>query len=146
MLLSSLPRAVVDAPDPGGWSARDLVAHLVDRGRIQRTRVERLLALPGADIEDADERQSLEASGLRPWLLADLLATLDREHTADAERYATLEDGDLGRSGVHSAAGEITVSHLVHQAAYHDTVHIAQIAAAVGASPAAGRGPFAMFG
>ncbi len=145
-LLASLPQEVVDAPDPGGWSARDLVAHLVDRGRIQRARVERLLAQPDAHIEDADEQEGLEASGLRSLPLADLLAMLEREHPADAERYSALEAADLAASGRHTAAGDITVAHLVHQAAYHDTIHIAQIATAVGASPAKGRGPFAMFG
>lgn len=145
-LLSTLPQAIIDAPDPGGWSARDLVAHLVDRGRIQRARVERLLGQPGADIEDADEQASLEASGLRPLPVATLLDTLERERADDIERYARLDDANLALSGIHSAAGPITVAHLVHQAAYHDTVHIAQMASAVGASPAGARGPFAMFG
>lgn len=145
-LLAAQPAPVVEAPDPGGWSARDLIAHLVDRGRIQRARVERLIAAPGADIEDIDEHASLEASGLRQGALDALLATLDEERSADVARYGALAEGALAITGVHSVAGEITVAHLIHQAAYHDTTHIAQIANALGTSPGAGRGPFAMLG
>jgi uncharacterized damage-inducible protein DinB len=145
-LLASLPASVVERPDSGGWSARDIVAHLVDRGRIQRARVERLLAQPGAGIEDSDERATLAASGLRPWPLAALLDEFERARADDVVRYAALAAADLARPGVHSVAGEITVANLIHQAAYHDTQHLGQIAAALGAAPAAGRGRMGMFG
>ena len=145
-LLAGLPSEVVDAPDSGGWSARDIVAHLVDRGRIQRARVERLIDQAGADIEDTDEHATLEASGLRFWTLAALLDELERGRADDVAHYAALSDAELGSHGLHSVAGEITVANLIHQAAYHDTQHLGQVASALGAAPAAGRGRMGVFG
>jgi hypothetical protein len=144
-LLTAMPPAVLDAPDPGGWSARDVVAHLVDRGRIQRARVERLLEHAGATIDDRDEHESLEASGLRPLPLEELLGLFERERAADFARYSSLRAHHEAVRGTHSVAGEISVANLVNQAAYHDAIHIAQIANALAAAPAAGRGAFAMF-
>lgn len=145
-LLAELPAALVDTPDAGGWSARGFVAHLVDRGRIQRARVERLIEQPGARIEDSDEHATLEASGLRPWVLAALLDELERGRADDVARYAALSPADLASGGVHSVAGEITVANLINQAAYHDTQHIGQVAAVLGPAPAAGRGRMGVFG
>lgn len=145
-LLSVLPPEVLGLPDSGGWSAHDIVAHLVDRGRIQRERVDRLLAQPGTAIEDRDEQESLAASGLPAQPLATLLDILDRERANDVALYSRLRPFELDLRGVHSVAGEISVANLVNQAAYHDTMHLAQIAGAIGQSPAAGRGAFAMFG
>lgn len=145
-MLSMLPPGVLKRPDSGGWSAHDIVAHLVDRGRIQRERVDRLLAQPGATIEDRDEQVSLEESGLRARGLADLLDSLERERANDVALYSRLRPFELEFRGVHSAAGEISVANVVNQAAYHDAMHIAQVAGAIGQSPAAGRGAFAMFG
>ncbi len=145
-LLAGLPPAAVERQDAGGWSPRDLVAHLADRGRIQRARVERLIAAPGATIEDSDEHATLAASGLRSRPLAELLATLARERAADVQRYAALSPERLEHTGVHSVAGAITAAQLINQAAYHDLQHVRQIAATLAALPDAGRGPFAMFG
>ncbi|MSQ36311.1 MAG: DinB family protein [Dehalococcoidia bacterium] len=145
-LLAGLPSAAVEMRDAGGWSPRDLVAHLTDRGRIQRARVERLIAAPGATIEDSDEHATLAASGLRSRPLAELLATFARERAVDVQRYATLSPERLADAGVHSAAGAITAAQLIHQAAYHDLQHVRQIAATLAVLPDAGRGPFAMFG
>jgi hypothetical protein len=145
-LLAGLPSALVDAPDAGGWSARDLVAHLVDRGRIQRERVERLINENGAAIEDSDEHVTLEASGLRPWKLAALLDAFEGARADDVARYAALTPADLASPGLHSVAGEITVANLINQAAYHDTQHLGQIASLLGSAPAAGRGRMGVFG
>ena len=145
-LLAPLPPEVLGHPDPGGWSAHDIVAHLVDRGRIQGERVDRLLTQPGATIEDCDEQESLLASGLRGQPLPALLDTLDRERANDVALYSRLRPFELDLRGLHSVAGEISVANLVNQAAYHDTMHLAQIAGAIGQSPAAGRGSLALFG
>ncbi len=145
-LLASLPLEVLESPDDGGWSAHDVVAHLVDRGRIQRERVDRLLATPGAAIEDRDEQESLEASGLRGVPLAELLDTFERERAGDVALYSRLRSFELEPRGPHLVAGEISVANLVNQAAYHDTGHLAQIAVAIGRSPGAGRGAFVLFG
>jgi hypothetical protein len=146
VLLAGLPAAAVERADAGGWSARDVVAHLVDRGRIQRERVERLLAEPGATIEDLDEQQTLASSGLRRRSLDELLALLERARREDVARYTALPDTAIARAGVHTVAGTITVAQLIHQAAYHDLLHLRQVAATLASFPGAGRGPLAMFG
>jgi hypothetical protein len=145
-LLSGLPSEVYDRPDEGGWSARDLVAHLVDRGRIQRERVERLVAQPGSVIEDSDEHETLAASGLRSVALDALLEQLSEARSQDVARYAGLSGEELSAPGQHTAIGAITVANLIHQAAYHDLQHLRRIATVLATFPDAGRGQFAVFG
>lgn len=104
-LPTGLPVEAVDRPDAAGWSAHDIVAHLVDRGRIQRARVERLLATPGAVIEDTDEQVTLEASGLRAWALGTLMDQLSVARADDVLRYAALRPEELVIVGQHAVAG-----------------------------------------
>lgn len=124
--------------------AHEIVDHLIDRGRIQRERVERFTTKPGANIKDRDERESLEASGLRGVPLPELLDVLERDRASDVALYSGLRPFELELRGMHSAAGEISVTNLVNQTAYHEAMHFAQIAVAIDRSPGTGRGAFAM--
>jgi hypothetical protein len=144
-LLPRLPSDALERQDAGGWSARDVVAHLVDRGRIQRARVDRLAAESGATIEDSDERATLEASGLRASPLADLLQALALDRERDLAYYRALSDEELTRQGAHTVVGMITIANLINQAAFHDLQHLAQIANAIATLPHAGRGALASF-
>jgi len=144
-LLAELPTAVIERPDDGGWSALDNVAHLVDRGRIQRGRVDRLSVHPGATIEDSDERTTLEASGLRFSLLSDLLDAFSTEQLEDVAVYERLTDDRLAATGEHTVVRAISVANLIHQLAYHDLQHLIQIANVVATFPHPGRGRLAAF-
>lgn len=144
-LTASLPDAILDARDGEGWSARDIVAHLLDRWPSQRTRVHKMLAEANPIILDEPEVAGLEASGLRERPLAWLLGEFERARAAEAASFRALTASDLARPGQHSVAGPITIAELLNHVAYHDLLHVQQIAATLALVPNAGRGAFGMF-
>ncbi|MBM4410549.1 MAG: DinB family protein [Chloroflexi bacterium] len=144
-LTASLPEAIVEARDGDGWSARDIVAHLLDRWPSQRDRVEKMLAEANPVILDEPEVAGLEASGLRHRPLMWLLDEFERTRAAEADAFRGLSASDLARPGQHSVAGPITIAELLNHVAYHDLLHVQQIAATLARVPNAGRGAFGMF-
>jgi hypothetical protein len=144
-LTASLPEAATDARDGEAWSTCDIVAHLLDRWRSQSGRLRRMLAEDNPVILDEDEVAGLEASGLRQRPIAWLLDEFERARATEAPILARLSAADLARPGQHSVAGPITIAELLNHVAYHDLLHIEQIAATLALVPNAGRGPFGMF-
>lgn len=144
-LTATLPEAIVEACEDDGWSARDVVAHLLDRWPSQRDRVEKMLAEANPVILDEDEVAGLEGSGLRQRPLAWLLGEFERTRAAEADAFRGLTTSDLARTGQHSVAGPITVAELLNHVAYHDLLHVQQIAATLARVPNAGRGAFGVF-
>ena len=64
---------------------------------------------------------------------------------AEAGTFLGLTAADLARTGRHSAAGPITMAEMLNHVAYHDLLHVQQIAATLARVPNAGRGAFGMF-
>jgi hypothetical protein len=63
--------------------------------------------------------------------VASLLDEIETERPRRVSALGHLAPEDLRRRGEHDQAGRITVSDIVHQWAYHDLMHLAQIAAIV---------------
>jgi uncharacterized damage-inducible protein DinB len=139
-LARGLPDELLEHADDGRWSVRDIVAHLLDRRRYQRGRIELMLAEEHAGFPDVDEAESLEASGFRTRTVASLLDELERERTGDLARFTALDEGELGRTGEHSAVGTVTVANMLSHIAYHDLLHVSQAAETVAAIAHLGRG------
>lgn len=144
-LTATMPEAIIEARDGDGWSARDIVAHLLDRWPSQCGRVRLMLAEVHPTILDEDEVAGLAASGLRQRPLAWLLDEFGRARAAEAGTFLGLTAADLARTGRHSAAGPITMAEMLNHVAYHDLLHVQQIAATLARVPNAGRGAFGMF-
>ena len=143
-LLGDVPADVAATTGPEGWSPRDVVAHLVVAGRLGALdRASRAVGDEGASFAGYDEESELDASGLRGEPVAVLLRLLEAERGGCLVLTRTLEGDDLARSGVHEDVGRVTVAELLHQTAYHDSLHIAQIASLLSASFMAGRGALA---
>jgi hypothetical protein len=139
-ILRSTPdvlRALFDAlaePDvlhavDDGWSPRDALAHLVDtEAGLLAERLHRIVDEDRPFIRSIDAPARLVEGGYRDRSVASLLdelASLRRRHV---EWLAALPDADLARAGDHDEAGEITASDVAHQWAYHDLMHLKQIA------------------
>lgn len=110
-------------------------------GALERAR--RALTEDAPTFAWYDEEGELAASGLRGRPAAELIAILEGERAAHPALGAELSAADLGRSGVHAEVGEVRVAELLHQAAYHDSLHIAQIASLLSGSFVGGRGALA---
>ncbi len=144
-LTATLPEVTIEAREGEGWLARDVVAHLLDRWPSQRGRVQKMLAEVNPAILDENEVAGLEASGLRQRPLAWLLDEFERARAAEAATFRALTETDFARTGRHSVAGPITIAELLNHVAYHDLLHIQQIAGTLALVPNAGRGTFGMF-
>ncbi len=74
-----------------------------------------------------------------------LLDEFERARAAEAATFRGLSASDLARTGRHSVAGPITIAELLNHVAYHDLLHVQQIAGTLALVPNAGRGAFGMF-
>lgn len=144
-LLAELPEGWLGEPDTaGGWTARDVVGHLIS-----------------AELEDWIPRAEiiLRDGPSRSFDPFDRLAHVDRDRgvplTALIERFAELRsanlsrlhelvrDGaDLERRGRHPELGEVTLRQLLATWAVHDLDHVAQVYSSLAASQGDAVGPW----
>lgn len=128
-LLSGLPSSAVEAPNPEGWSLKDIVAHLLDvEDGVMVERITRMLESDRPFIRSIDPPARLAAGGYAARPLDDLLDDLARQRARHVPWLASLTSEQLARAGEHDEAGEIYVVDLAHQWAAHDLTHLRQIA------------------
>lgn len=128
-LLDGLPDETTFAAGPEGWSARDVLAHLLSvhyASNLQRVRW--MLDTDDPHIPNIDEKMVLEESGMRAWPVARLLDEFAAARGTAMEMVRGITPEQLGRTGRHEVAGTITIEGILHHVAYHDLSHIAQIA------------------
>jgi len=144
-LVEGVPEEVRQAAPPpeanaGDWSISTVVAHLIDGHRRQASRIRLMVEQGNPVLQNADEWEAMLASGLLGRPTEELLATFEECRAADVPWYEGLSDADLGRTGVHSLGGEVTVANILNHAAYHDAQHLGQIARLIEVAAHAGRG------
>jgi hypothetical protein len=128
-LLSGLPSSAVEAPNPEGWSLKDIVAHLVDvEDGVMVERITRMLESDRPFIRSIDPPARLTAGGYASRSLDALLDDLARQRAAHVLWLSSLTSEQLARAGEHDEAGEIYVIDLAHQWAAHDLSHLRQMA------------------
>ncbi|MGE5360903.1 MAG: DinB family protein [Bacteroidales bacterium] len=128
-------------PAPARFSIAEVVAHLAHSERhCYRARVDRFLAEEMPELQPDDAQMYLELYKNRD-------PEQDFAHFED-QRATNIEllrglPGDAGsRKAMHRAAGEITLSQMLHEWALHDLGHVRQIAELVRARKyLAGAGP-----
>jgi hypothetical protein len=120
---------VLDLPLDDGWSAKDVVAHLLDvQGVAFTDRMRRIVAEDRPLIKPIDPSQRLEEQGYASWTIERLLSELEQTRGGEVSFLRSLSTDDLRRIGQHQEAGEVSVSDLAHYCAVHDMMHLAQIA------------------
>jgi hypothetical protein len=127
-LLAPLPEDVVRAPNPEGWSLKDIVAHLHDAESVAfADRIERMLNEERPFVHSIDPPARLLAGSYAARGLSELLADLARLREEHVTWLAGLTDTQLHRIGEHDRFGEISVGDVAHQWAAHDMAHLRQI-------------------
>jgi hypothetical protein len=144
-LLADLPDGWLGEPDTvGGWTARDVVGHLIS-----------------AELDDWIPRAEiiLRDGTSRPFDPFDRFAHVERDRDVPlatlVERFGDLraqslarlgelvqDDADLDRRGRHPELGEVTLGQLLATWAVHDLDHLAQVYASLAASRDATVGPW----
>ena len=145
-LLEAVPLALAEAPLDGGWSPKDVIAHLSiseDFGSIGRLR--RVVAEDTPLLPSYDETRELERSGLRGAALEELLARFERQRDEDVAWLRALPSGAYQRAGRHEEVGVVTGAELIFQCAYHDHLHLEQLARMLRAPFEPLRGPLRVF-
>ncbi len=146
VLLEALPDDVITTADAGGWSPRDVVAHMI--ATEASGLAERVTAIRDSDHPELgyiDEQQQLDDSGLRAQPLATLLDSFANSRADSLDLILALADGVLDRGGHHQHVGDVTAAELLNHKAYHDALHIAQIADMVAAGLHVNSGPMQAF-
>jgi len=128
-LFGGQPEDVLDRRGVEGWSAKDVLAHVLS---IQQPAiVERVRLMVDGDVPslpDVDEHVTLERSGLRGRPARELLQKFTEERAQAMAFLEALKPDQLRRRGRHELAGEICAADAIHHMAYHDLLHIAQAA------------------
>lgn len=129
-LLAALPPDLTETAAEGDWSPKDVVAHLLlaeRNGAVARIRT--IVTTDDPLLQNRDEDDELAQSGTRARSLPDLLAEFAQLRADDVTWLGMLDERTLLRGGRHSAVGRVTARELLFHAAYHDCLHLAQLAA-----------------
>ncbi|GAB5534918.1 MAG: hypothetical protein Rubg2KO_11670 [Rubricoccaceae bacterium] len=148
-LLRPLPLEWIDATDgPGTWSARHVVAHLLDGETVD-------WAVRARAILDADSAPpafdayniagSVAASEHQPF--PNLLDAFSEARTANVAwlRDAAPSESDLERTGIHATFGPVTLRQLLATWVAHDHGHMVQITRTLARQYRAEVGPWTAF-
>ena len=144
-LLAGLPDGWLAEPDvDGGWTARDVVGHLITAEQANWIpRVRRLLEKGTSEPFDGFDRFAhVEREAGVP--LADLLERFSALRSASLVRLRELvtDESDLDRRGRHPEFGEVTLRQLLSSWAVHDLDHLQQVFASLAGSRDRAVGPW----
>lgn len=140
-LVTSIPAHAFERPLDEGWSVKDVVAHLADAELIAfAERIGRIAESDRPFIRSIDPPARLATGRYRDRSLEDLLGEFTFRRARNLELVNRLSAEDLMRVGEHDEAGEITIYNVVHQWAYHDLMHLKQIASMLQTSLIEGMG------
>jgi hypothetical protein len=127
-MLAPLPATLVEQPGKGGWSARDVVAHLASRQSISITgRINAVLEQQGATMPGVPE-SLMDVKPYRSRPFAELLAEFEDGRADAVILLRRLTPDQLDWRGVHHGVGELTIAEVIHHVAFHDLLHVSQAA------------------
>lgn len=118
----------LDWPEPGGWSSRQVVTHLLDTEVVYSMRFRKIIAEDDAILPAFDQNRWTEflTPGRDPARTLETFEHLRRDNVA-LLRAVTATPARLDRTGRHPEYGVLTLrDHLLHLAP-HDLNHAAQI-------------------
>jgi uncharacterized damage-inducible protein DinB len=144
-LLAGLPESWLTARDtPNGWTARDVVGHLISAELDDWIPRAEIILNDGTSraFESFDRFAHKERD--RDATLHQLLDRFAELRAASIMRLRELviDEDDLSRRGLHPELGEVTLGQHIATWTVHDLDHIAQIYAALAGSRDAAVGPW----
>ncbi len=116
-------------PEPGGWSIRQIVAHLADGEIVATMRMRQILAEENPKLEAFDQdawAKNLDYARRKP---SQSLETFRRIRGENYELLKDLPETTFERAGVHSERGRVTLRQLLQLVAEHAESHAAQLRA-----------------
>jgi hypothetical protein len=147
-LLDGLPESWLGEPDvAGGWTARDVVGHLISAEIANWIpRVTMVVEKGTGEAFDGFDRFAHveRDTGVPLTALVDRFGAL-REASLRRLRELVTSDADLERRGRHPELGEVTLRQLLSAWTVHDLDHLQQIFASLAGSRDQAVGPFKVY-
>ena len=109
----------------GRWSILEVIAHLGDFEQLTALRLRSILANDNPPLPTIDGE--LFVGTHRGESLANLVAQLSFARHANLDLVSRLGEAELGRTGVHFSAGQLSLSQLMERAQSHQEQHLRQI-------------------
>jgi hypothetical protein len=130
-LTATLGESALDfRPSPDAWSAREILAHLVDDEMyVMRTRVERVIKEDHPHLAPHDEKKWYPSRNTTRDSLSELLADFELQRRASLGMMHMLRDSDWAREGYQPEYGHLSAEGWLARWVDHDTVHLRQIEA-----------------
>jgi uncharacterized damage-inducible protein DinB len=125
------PERLAASPADGGWSAREVLAHLADFELIAGVRLRTVVTLDRPALATYDQ----EACTARFGGLESVDEALERwlvNRRANVRLLAALEPADWQRTGMHHERGEEPLAKTVAMLLRHDRAHLDQMREAAG--------------
>ena len=139
-LFAKLPDATGTEPLDDGWSARHVLAHVLDTEEVIVGRMRRIVEEDRPFIASIDPLARLQAAGYLERNVDSLLHDFETRRAEGIAWLRSATDAQLARLGEHDEAGEISAADHAHQWAYHDLMHLKQLASIVEAVVERGMG------
>ncbi|HJZ60367.1 MAG TPA: DinB family protein [Gemmataceae bacterium] len=116
---------LVARPVPGRWSTLELICHLADFEAVFAERMKRIIALGETPLlVAADEKLFLKHLKYHDRDAGEELALIDATRGQMARLIRTLTPEQLQLTGVHTAAGLITLEKVIQTAINHVQHHL----------------------
>ena len=133
LLAGALREDLAETPADADWSPRDLVCHLVlaeENGAMARIRA--VVSDDQPLLLNWDDEEVLRDSNLRLLPIGVLVSKLADMRKENVAWLAGLAPEAFSRTGRHSEVGKVRGEEFLFHAAYHDSLHISQLARMVG--------------
>jgi len=116
-------------PAANRWSIAEVLEHLSHtEGHCFRARVELMVSEDNPAIEPYDQEAYFAAGQYSGRDAEDSFDHFEEQRELNLEYLRELPASVANRTGTHGKLGLMTVSHLMHEWAFHDLGHIRQIA------------------
>lgn len=117
------------APEPGQWSARQILAHLADSEIVGADRLRRVIAEDNPRLAAYDQEAWARRLGYERRRVADALDLFRRLRTENHQLLQSLPEDAFQRQATHSETGRVTLRELVASDVEHVEKHARQIQA-----------------
>ncbi len=115
----------------GDWSAIEVVGHMVDKMTIWRGRVEQIRIEDTPQLPDYDQDAFVRERDYQNAELLNLLERLDQVCQRFSAAVLAVTETDLGRIGIHSELGRLTIADCIRLPLEAADLHRAQMLAAL---------------
>jgi len=114
-------------PPSGGWSVRQVLAHLADGEVMIGSRYRMVVAMERPPLVGYDQDAFVERLGIEKLDTKTILSDFAHARAANVRLLERLPDDAFARVGVHSERGDESLARMLVMYAGHDLIHEAQI-------------------